>query len=323
MALVSVFRKHSKLLCLFILIACISFTNSQFKWMKYDQFDEIQDHITGITGKNCRQKTLDDLQLRKDIVSQIPRYNELLSKIYYANRTRLLHLHNMALNRAFFYSYMLQKYNQSETDFYLLPDWMYMYLSAVADVNANPKMLNGSSLFFDNNCSYPNWLKTLPFNSTIRLFGPSAWRWDDYKDSENYLREMTLRTVMIKDMGAGFENYTHPKYKINPWFKLYPLPDYSSARDSITKYTYSVGIRYSNKTGQFSNIEYISNNFFGPGQPGQTAEDIGLPVLFTPPYMDCGKSNQWIMSSVSPVIDYMARYSNYSHIRRPRYNIIL
>ncbi|CAE1274157.1 unnamed protein product [Acanthosepion pharaonis] len=200
----------------------------------------------------------------------------------------------------------------------MLPGWMYMYMSAVADVNANPKMLNGSSLYFDTNCSYPNWLETLPFNHTIPLFGPSAWRWDDYRDSENYLREMTLRTVMIKDVGAGTENYTDPKYKINPWFKLYPLPDFSAAKDSITKFTYTVGIRYSNKTGQFASEEYITNTFFGPGQPGQTADDIGLPVLFTPPYMDCGKSNQWIMSTVSPVIDYMYRYSNYTHLRRPR-----
>lgn len=318
MVLVSQFSKDLKLLCLFILIVCASYTNGQFKWMRYDNFDKIQDHITSITGKNCREKSADQLQLPKEVVSQIPRYNELLSKIFYKNRTRLLHLHNMALNRAFFYSYMLQKYNESQADFNMLPGWMYMYMSAVADVNANPKMLNGSSLYFDTNCSYPNWLETLPFNHTIPLFGPSAWRWDDYRDSENYLREMTLRTVMIKDVGAGTENYTDPKYKINPWFKLYPLPDFSAAKDSITKFTYTVGIRYSNKTGQFASEEYITNTFFGPGQPGQTADDIGLPVLFTPPYMDCGKSNQWIMSTVSPVIDYMYRYSNYTHLRRPR-----
>jgi hypothetical protein len=43
-----------------------------------------------------------------------------------------------------------------------------------------------------------------------------------------------------------------------------------------------------------------------------------LPVMFTQPYFDCGKSNKWIFSAVSPVVDFMPRYSNWTHLRRPR-----
>ena len=43
-----------------------------------------------------------------------------------------------------------------------------------------------------------------------------------------------------------------------------------------------------------------------------------LPVVFTQPYFDCGRYNNWIVSAVSPVVDYMPRYSNWTHMRRQR-----
>ncbi|XP_014788876.1 uncharacterized protein LOC106882646 [Octopus bimaculoides] len=306
------------LACLFVVFLYTTYTSGEFEWMKYDHYDEIQDKITAVTPQNCRGKSRDQLTVRADVVSQLPKYNELLSKIMYKNRTKLLHLHNMALNRAYFYSYMLQKFNESKNDFPNLPGWMYMYMSAVADVNANPFSLNGSSLFYDYNCSYPNWLDPYKFNTTLPLFGPSAWRWDDSRDSDNYLREMTLQTVMIKDFGASNHNYTDPSSKTTPWYNVYKLPDTSSSMDSLTKFSYNIGFKYSNYTGAFSTKEYNVDSFFGPSQPGQTAGNIPLPVYFTQPYMDCGKSNQWIISSVSPVMDYMYRFVNWTHIRRPR-----
>ena len=40
-------------------------------------------------------------------------------------------------------------------------------------------MLNGSGIFFDDNTYYPHWYKNF-FNKTIPLFGPYAWRADDF-----------------------------------------------------------------------------------------------------------------------------------------------
>ena len=71
-------------------------------------------------------------------------------------RTGLLHVHNMALNRAFFYSFIYQQMNQT-WDFDTQPGLMYIYMGHAADVSANPGFINGSAIFFDNNCSYPNW----------------------------------------------------------------------------------------------------------------------------------------------------------------------
>ncbi|GFN94716.1 fras1 related extracellular matrix protein [Plakobranchus ocellatus] len=114
-------------------------------------------------------------------------------------------------------SYVLQKMNDSAT-FYKQPNWMYFYFSASADVNANPSVLNGSAFYFDRNCHYPNWYTTVPFNRTIPLFGPKVSRWDDYGDQDNFLREPTRTTALAFDAGAGrFMNYTHPRFKMNPW----------------------------------------------------------------------------------------------------------
>jgi hypothetical protein len=40
-------------------------------------------------------------------------------------------------------------------------------------------MLNGSGIYFDQDKYYPHWYKNF-FNKTIPLFGPYAWRADDF-----------------------------------------------------------------------------------------------------------------------------------------------
>lgn len=140
----------------------------KFSWMRYDRFDEVNDHLKTVDAQNCRSKSKRDLVLRPDTVAQLPVYNELLDRVWYKNRSTLIHLHNMALNRAMFYSYILQKMNDSAS-FYLQPNWLYMYMSVTADVNANPSMVNGSAIYFDTNCHYPNWY-AFCFGFLIYLF---------------------------------------------------------------------------------------------------------------------------------------------------------
>ncbi|KAK2162767.1 hypothetical protein LSH36_92g05014 [Paralvinella palmiformis] len=290
-----------------------------YDWMGYDNFDEIADRMDAVNAQNCRSKPASTLMLPADTLAQLPRFNKLLSTVIYPNRTDMLHQHNMALNRAFFYSYIFQKLNYSSM-FYDQPGMMYYYLSAVADLSANEYNINGSSVIFDQNCSYPNWYRNLPFNETLPLFGPRAWRLDNYNEPTNWNREPTNRTLDIVDYGAGPQhNYTMDAYKINQWYSRW-LPDGKDMQglDSVRKHSYDVGIKYSNATGKFTHDEYIGKVFFGPPSPGQK-ETEHLPVVYTQPFFDCGRSNRWIVSAVSPIVDQLPRYLDWLHLRRMRF----
>lgn len=50
---------------------------------------------------------------------------------------------------------------------------------SVADITGGRGMLNGSGIFFDQDKYYAHWYKNY-FNKTIPLFGPYAWRADDF-----------------------------------------------------------------------------------------------------------------------------------------------
>jgi len=304
-----------------------------FSWMAKDNFDLIMDKMTSVTEENCRSKPRNELELPKQgAVSHVPLYNKLRNNEIHANRSMLINLHNMALNRAFFYSFIYQRMNTSG-DFQHQPGFMYLYMSVGADVSGMQGWINGSSLLFDNNCTYPNWYTTVDFNKTLPLFGPRAWRADDYNEPTNWLREPTNNTVEVQDYATGrVTNYTAESYKYCPYsrYEFDPTdarqerptfwwPDTSGFKDSLRKYTYSVGIKFSNQTGKFTSENYEGVPFFGPPQPGQTDVDITLPVLFTQPYFDCGRSNRWIVSMSSPIVDYMHRYSPWMHLRRPRF----
>lgn len=291
---------------------------SPYDWVQHDIFDEITERYSAINKFNCKSKPQAELYMPTDTVSQVPAFNRLLSMIIYPNRTNLLHLHNMALNRAFFFSYVFQKLNESE-DFQYQPGLMYYYFSAAADISANEYNINGSMIAFDHESAYPNWYRDLAFNKTVPLFAPGAFRLDDFNDPTNWLREPTNHTIDIYDFGSGPQsNYTHESYKTNQWFNLY-LPDGwdKEGQDSVRKHSYDVGIKYSNETGRFLRDEFEAMTFFGPPSPGQN--DNNLPVVFTTPYFDCGKSNKWTISAVAPIVDWIPRYLEWLHIRRHRF----
>jgi hypothetical protein len=54
-------------------------------------FKSVQDY-------NCKSKSKAEMVMRDDVVTQLPRANELRTKVFYKNRTKLVHLHNMALH---------------------------------------------------------------------------------------------------------------------------------------------------------------------------------------------------------------------------------
>ena len=59
-------------------------------------------------------------------------------------------------------------------------------------------------------------------------------------------------------------------------------------------------------------------SIYGPPAP----EDNPGPAKWTAPYFDCGGSNKWVVSAVSPIVDLYPRYNEYLILRDlyPRYN---
>jgi len=87
------------------LVAVSGGERSVYDWMPYDNFDKVDDMYRAITEQNCGSKPTSELRLPYGSVGQLPMFNRLLSYIVFPNRTKLLHVHNMALNRAFFFRY--------------------------------------------------------------------------------------------------------------------------------------------------------------------------------------------------------------------------
>ena len=84
--------------------------NAKFEkvWEGRDTFDDILAKLTAVNADTCSIMHVGDLKLREDTVSHIPDIKEININPVFPNRTSLLHLHNMALNRAFYFSYILQ-----------------------------------------------------------------------------------------------------------------------------------------------------------------------------------------------------------------------
>lgn len=72
-------------------------------------------------------------------------------------------------------------------------------------------------------------------------------------------------------------------------------------RDEVT-----VRITKAIAPGEFAQFQGFK--FFGPASPFLSADTDELPVQFTRPYFDCGRSNKWIVSATSPIFDRLPRY---------------
>ncbi|KAL3313968.1 hypothetical protein Ciccas_007426, partial [Cichlidogyrus casuarinus] len=277
--------------------------------------------MSRVNPENCEALSENDLRLDATTINQLPTYNKIPVVQWFANRTKLLHIHNVALNRGFFYSYILQRLNTTLDSPLYLPMLMYYYFSAAADVSSGPGWLNISAVLYDTNTSYAGWFTNKDINTTLPLFGPYAQRIDDWNDELNFLREPSNNTIVINDLGAGpNSNYTAPWYKNNPYIRdkemgINFIPDYrGSSRD---KSAYTTEIQLATIRGDPVELRE-TRTFFGPNAPGE--KETSLPVLFTKPYFDCGrnKTNRWIVSAVSSVTDYMPRYSFIDRLRGPR-----
>lgn len=163
-------------LLLFLLFRSVS---GQFDWQKYDDFDRIREKLDRVNADNCKIVDVNDLFLDYDTVSHIPDIKFLGIDPVFPNRTNLLHVHNMAISRAFFYSYILQKVNDESE-----PGFMYYFLSNIADVAAN-RYINASGIYYGPNLAFTPSYKGF-YNKTMPLFAPRAYRGDDFNDPYHF-----------------------------------------------------------------------------------------------------------------------------------------
>jgi len=95
-----------KSLIAFFLFMIIALSYGQYDWQKSDHFDLIRDKLDKINKENCKIGDINDLFLPSSTVTHIPNIKWLGTDPVFPNRTNLLHIHNMALNRAFFNRYL-------------------------------------------------------------------------------------------------------------------------------------------------------------------------------------------------------------------------
>ncbi|XP_014468491.1 PREDICTED: uncharacterized protein LOC106741225 [Dinoponera quadriceps] len=285
----------------------------QYEWQARDAFDEIRLKMDKINEDNCMIHQPEELFLSEDTVSHLPDIKDVNINPVFPNRTALLHLHNVALSRAFFWSYILQsRFIRPAINDTYDPGMMYYFLSTVADVSSNP-YINASAIYFSSNMSYSPSYRGF-FNKTMPRFAPRTFRADDFNDPIHLERISTRNTFTVKDLGASPSNslsndYTTDFYRINEWYRKW-LPDNVDYRHD-TKTTYQVEIRYANNTNE-------TFTFHGP--PG--ADENPGPVKWTRPYFDCGRSNRWIVAAVSPIADIYPRHTGFRHIEYPTYTAV-
>lgn len=288
---------------LLIVLCCVWCVLGQFQWQRKDAFDEVRKKLDKVTPENCNIKHVSELHLDIDHVSHLPDIKQINVNPTLPNRTALLHLHNMALSRAFYFSFILQRaWDDKE------PGLMYYYLSTIADVAAN-KHINSSAIYFSPNMSYTPSYKGF-FNKTMPLFAPRTFRLDDFNDPIHLQRISTLNTFESADLGAFRRdsrslNYTSDLYRINEWYKAW-LPDTTTRQDSKT--TYTVKISHANGTNE---------TFVWHGPPG--ADETPGPVTWIKPYFDCGRSNKWVVGASVPIPDIYPRHTQFRHIEIPMY----
>ncbi|CAG2178002.1 unnamed protein product, partial [Oppiella nova] len=210
---------NSLIATLLSVLSLVVTIEGQFNWQTRDSFDEIRKQLDKVVEDNCKVMDINELFLPQSSVTHIPDLKWLGIDPIFPNRTNLLHIHNMALSRAFYLSYILQKAPDDSE-----PGFMYYFLSAIADVAAN-RYINASSIYYGPHMAFTPSYKGF-FNKTMPLFAPRAFRADHLNDPYHLEGTSTLNTIEAIDLGAiqnnSFStNYTHEQYKINEWYRLW------------------------------------------------------------------------------------------------------
>lgn len=249
---------------------------AQYEWQARDAFDEVKIRYDRVTADNCPIMHLGDLYLPEDVISHKPDIKEININPVFPNRTALLHLHNMAMSRAFFWSYILQsRFIRPAINDTYDPGMMYYFLSTVADVSANP-YINASAIYFSPNSSFSSSYRGF-FNKTFPLFAPRTYRLDDFNDPIHLAKISTMNTFDVRDLGAipkssKSSDYTSDFYRINEWYKMWLPDDVENRHD--TKTTYQVEIRYANNTNE-------TFTFHGPPGADEGKRQVVITIIWT------------------------------------------
>lgn len=164
-----------KFLIFAIIFLLLKWAWGQYEWQTRDAFDEVTYKMNKVTMDNCPIQHFGDLYLPEDSLSHLPDIKDININPVFPNRTALLHLHNMALSRSFFWSYILQsRFIRPAINDTYDPGMMYYILSTVADVSANP-YINASAIYFAPNMSYTPSFRGF-FNKTMPKFAPRTFR---------------------------------------------------------------------------------------------------------------------------------------------------
>ncbi|XP_003742432.1 uncharacterized protein LOC100897972 [Galendromus occidentalis] len=290
-----------KAVCLLLIVFLIRVT-AQFSRDR-DAFDDIRDKYYRVSQQNCKIQDINELFLPNDTVTHVPNIKRLNIDPVFPNRTNLLHIHNMAISKAFFLSFILQRAKDNDE-----PGFMYYFMSVISDVAAN-RFINASAIYYAPNMSFTPSYKGF-FNKTMPLFAPRAFRSDDFNDPYHLEGTSTLNTIEATDLGAippdsPSLNYSSDQYRINEWYSSW-LPDLTKRQDSKTTYTVQI-------------TDFFGNNdtFVWHGPPA--ANDNPGPVKWVRPYFDCGRSDKWVYGATSPIPDIYPRHTQWRHIEIPRY----
>ena len=284
---------------------------SEPQGQKTDMFEVILNKMRNVTGSNCYLKSKLELELPRESVAQTPKSIKLMNSITtHSNRSVLVHLHNSAFARAFYYSYIYRKLDKWK-NFEYQPSLMHFYISSAAEVSAG--WAHGSAIWFDNNRTYPNWDQSVAFNHTLELFGIRAWKKKGYKEPISWLREPAQQTVDGQVFTESRDtNYTEAGYRFCPYTGYTREFWWPSDRYNTQRFTgYTVGVRGSNSTGSFTTGDFQPLNIVG----APTEYELKQLSWSTKPYFDCGRSNKWVVSMVSPVIEIMPRYTSYTYLQ--------
>ena len=89
-------------LILILTFVVVSSVECQFNWQTRDSFDQIRKQLDSVVEDNCKVVDINQLFLPQSSVTHIPDLKWLGIDPIFPNRTNLLHIHNMALSRAFY-----------------------------------------------------------------------------------------------------------------------------------------------------------------------------------------------------------------------------
>lgn len=249
-----------------------------------DAFDDAVEKLMSVNWENCR-KTLEqrekDVLLDEGMVYGVPG-TPLEKNEHYQDY--LSSAHNLAHNRAFFYSFIIQHVNFTIEE----PGFLYYYYSSMADLAAYDGLITGSSVVYDKNTFWPNWY---PFPKNAHLPSEKI-DYFPYVRRPDPLYEYFIATEAGVGDNSGYTDsnrFQWPKPWQSKWFpkSMAPPVNYTIVLEKLFKPKKHILV-------------------FGPPE--------SLPVKFTPPYFECGLSNEWIVSAVAPISNYERPDINYNTI---------